>query len=617
MTVSRGQLLFGTDEPVPPTTELRAGPLTLALRAGRLWNLCVGDVEVWHGIAFLHRDANWGTPEPVVERCESTIGARSFRIRCAGHFPTSPVIDFRLDLEGTSEGVVRFTGEAVPRDDISTNRTGLCVMHPMTACGRRLDVRHVDGRTSRSTFPSLILPWPPFMLIRAMRHEYAPGRWARCTFEGDAFELEDQRNNSDASFKTYNRSNMMPRPYWLRGSVAIRQSVELALEQKPASTRRRRDGPVVVHVGAPVADLPSIGIEIAPEDARSPGVASATLAPMRPRHLHLALKGNAGNVDWQAVAGLLDVAGATLRVDVSLDDTAHADAALISLRDTLRAAGIAPESVAVFPTEQCTVDAARRAFPSSRIGGGSAHFFVQLNRAEMLGSVDFLTFTSSPIVHGGDDESVMLSLQSLPSMIATLDARYPGVPVRIGPSSIAARASPLGRQPASDGTRRIALAQVDPRSRGLFGAAWLLGYVAQLATTGIEAITLMSLSGAGGVAGGDETAIARRFPAAHVLDCLRAPARVMRMTISAPSRVAALALRTPSEYSVLLANLTNAPVDIDLRGCTGCTDVQVMDAQTLRDSERTGRVWRAQRLVTRTPHITLDAYGIARAGWRN
>ena len=617
MKVSRGLLLFGTDEPVPATTHLRAGPMTLALRAGRLWHFCVGDVEVWHGAAFLYRDADWGTPEPVIERFEPAIAARSFRIRCVGYFPTSPVIDFRLDVEGTRQGVVRFTGEAVPRGDITTNRTGLCVMHPMTACGRRIDVRHVDGRTSRSTLPTLILPWPPFTLIRAVRHEYAPGHWAQCTFEGDAFELEDQRNNSDASFKTYSRSNMMARPYWLRAGVAVRQSVELALEQKPASTRRRSDGPVVVRVGVPVADLPSIGIEVAPEDTRSPGVASAALAAMRPRHLHFALRANAGNVDWRGVAGLLDVAGASLRIDVLLDDTAHADEALTSLRDALRAAGVAAESVAVFPTEQRTVDAARRAFPSSRIGGGSPHFFVQLNRSEMLGSVDFLTFTSSPIVHGADDESVMLSLQSLPSMIATLEARYPGIPVRIGPSGIAARASPLGRQPASDGTRRLALAQADPRSRGLFGAAWLLGYVAQLATTGVEAITLMSLSGGAEVAVGTGTGSPRRSPFAHVLDCLRGPARALSATISAPSRIAALARGSPEGSVLLLANLTDTPVDIDLRGCTLRADMRVMDARTLRDNERTGRIWRAQRLVTKAPHVTLDAYGIAQVGVRN
>jgi len=31
------------------------------------------------------------------------------------------------------------------------------------------------------------------------------------------------------------------------------------------------------------------------------------------------------------------------------------------------------------------------------------------------------------------------------------------------------------------------------------------------------------------------------------------------------------------------------------------------------DSERSGSVWRAQGLVTKAPHVTLDAYGIAHA----
>jgi len=42
-----------------------------------------------------------------------------------------------------------------------------------------------------------------------------------------------------------------------------------------------------------------------------------------------------------------------------------------------------------------------------------------------------------------------------------------------------------------------------------------------------------------------------------------------------------------------------------------------MDARTLRDSERTGRVWRTQPLAAKSPHVTLDAYAIARAGGRD
>ena len=616
MTPSRARVLFGTDEAVAETTQLRAGPLTLALRAGRLWQVGLGDIEIWHGVAFLFRDADWGTPEPVVDRCESRISARTFLIRCDGHFPTSPEVAFRLDLEGTSAGVVRMSGEALSRGDILTNRLGMCVMHPMAAAGARIDVEHVDDRSSQSTFPTLIPPWPPFMLVRAIRHEYAPGRWARCRFDGDAFELEDQRNNSDASFKTYSRSNMMPRPYVLRGGVPVRQSVELSLESPPVRSRTWRDAPVAVHVGNDVGTLPAIGVEIFPRDVAADHGKRRALAALRPAHLHLALEPGGKTVDWKGVAELLETAGACLRLDVTVGNVAHADPMLESLRGALSAAGLVPESVAVFPSEPRCVDAARERFPDSLIGGGTSDFFVQLNRLEGLGDVDFLTYTTSPIVHGADDESVMLSLQSLPSMVATLNARYPGVSIRVGPSTIAARRSPLGRQPETDGTRRIALAQQDPRCRGLYGAAWLLGYVAQLTAAHVDAVTLMSFCGASGVVGSAGSKSLIRYPIYHVLEHLQAPARAVGVSIADPARIAALALSRGDRRELLLANLTSEAIEVEFGEQLAPFNITVMDARSLQAASDTNRVWRPARQRSRNTVAALDAYAVARLSSR-
>lgn len=616
MTASRNRVLFGTDEAVAETMPLRAGPLTLALRAARLWRVGLGDTEIWHGVAFVFRDADWGTPEPIVDRCDSTIAPRTFRISCAGHFPTSPAIDFQLALEGTSAGTVRVSGEAVPRGDVPANRLGICVMHPSGAAGARVEVEHIDGRSSRSTFPTLVPPWPPFMLVRAIRHEYAPGRWARCRFEGDAFELEDQRNNSDASFKIYSRSNMMPRPYVLRAGVPIRQSVELWLESPRPRARVRRDRRVSVRVGNDLGALPPIGVEISARDALAGPATRRALAILRPAHLHLALEPGARAVDWKGVAELLATAHARLRLDVTIGDVAHAHPALESLRGALSAAQIVPESVAVFPSEAQSVDAARARFPDSLIGGGTPHFFVQLNRLDGVGNVDFLTFTTSPIVHGADDESVMLSLQSLPAMVATLGARFPGVPIRVGPSTIAARKSPLGFQPGTDGTRRIALAKQDPRCRGLYGAAWLLGYVATLAAANVDAGTLMSLSGPSGVAGLESNQTPIRYPTYHVMERLQAPARVAGIAISDTARVAALAVSRGGRRELLLANLTGEALEVEVRARLSGFDLLVMDARSLQTSARTNRVWRAVRQGAADTVAALDAYAVARVSRR-
>jgi hypothetical protein len=612
MSLSRARLLFGTDEPLPGATDLRAGALSLALRAGRLWHLCAGGVEVWHAVAFLYRDPDWGTPEPVVVRRRATIGPRSFRIHCSGYIPTTPRIDFKLDFEGTSAGLVRVTGEAVPRGDIGANRLGLCVMHSMALARRRVEVLHVDGRTSCSTFPELIPAWPPFMLVRAIRHEYAPGHWARCTFEGDDFELEDQRNNADASFKTYSRSNMMPRPYVLRGGVPIRQAVELALTTPPPRARARRDEPVTLHIGRGTHQLPSIGVEITAADARASASLRAPLRALRPGHLQLAIGPAGATIDWQGVRRLLDAAGARLRLDVALGDEDGAQRTLSVLRDEVRRAGVLPESMAVFSPDPRGIDAARRAFPRTAIGGGTPHFFVQLNRAEQLGGVDFLTFTTCPIVHGADDASVMASLQSLPSMCATLRARFPGVRIRIGPSGIAARASPLGGQPRSDGTRRIALARQDPRSRGLFGAAWLLGYVAQIAASEVDAVTLMSLTGASGVTTELGSRLGR-FPTFHALACLQGITRVRDVRVSDASRLAALAVHRDGAWELLLANLTDRTIDVDLPARARL--VSVLDARSWRAGAATTDPWRSITPLRRGSvlRVALDALALARA----
>ena len=63
-------------------------------------------------------------------------------------------------------------------------------------------------------------PHQPFLDIRAIRHEIAPGRALEVRFEGEWFEMEDQRNWSDASFKTYSTplSRALPAPIWRRGT---------------------------------------------------------------------------------------------------------------------------------------------------------------------------------------------------------------------------------------------------------------------------------------------------------------------------------------------------------------------------------------------------------------
>ncbi len=130
------------------------------------------------------------------------------------------------------------------------------------------------------------------------------------------------------------------------------------------------------------------------------------------------------------------------------------------------------------------------------------------------------------------------------------------------PASSARAGAPQGNQPATDGRHRAALARSYPRCCVLFGAARVLGYVAQFARAGVDALTLMSLSGDSGVVADDVSGTTMRHPVYWVLQQLCGPARIGQLTTSESKRIATIVLRRANESELLLANLTGGTVEV-------------------------------------------------------
>ena len=66
--------------------------------------------------------------------------------------------------------------------------------------------------------------------------------------------------------------------------------------------------------------------------------------------------------------------------------------------------------------------------------------FTEMNRNHPHPDLyDFISHTTSAVVHEVDDRSVMETLQSLPSIIGSVRAMAAGKPYRVGPSAIGMR----------------------------------------------------------------------------------------------------------------------------------------------------------------------------------
>jgi len=116
-----------------------------------------------------------------------------------------------------------------------------------------------------------------------------------------------------------------------------------------------------------------------------------------------------------------------------------------------------------------------------------------------MAHADFISHTTSPLVHDADDRAVMETLEALPWVAESVRALAAGKPYRIGPSTLGMRMNPYGAGPLDNpDNRRLAMARNDPRQRGLFGAAWHLGYAARMARAEVEALSLSAPVGAFG-----------------------------------------------------------------------------------------------------------------------
>jgi hypothetical protein len=141
------------------------------------------------------------------------------------------------------------------------NRIGICVLHPITECaGQPCLVEHSDGKQESGAFPKLISPWQPFYDVRKISYSVA-GVKGELEFEGDEFEMEDQRNWSDASFKTYCTPQSRPKPVTVQPGDKVRQAVRLRLQQpvRPVLPVLLGRPPQFSISTTPVVPLPPIG----------------------------------------------------------------------------------------------------------------------------------------------------------------------------------------------------------------------------------------------------------------------------------------------------------------------------------------------------------------------
>ncbi|MGQ3215259.1 MAG: D-apionate lactonase [Shinella sp.] len=575
--------LYGTSERAPESRTLVAGDLSVELQDGNLRTLRFRGQEVLRAVAFLVRDKDWGTCSAAIADLAVAETGLGFSVTYNARFtaPSGANLDCAIAISGTAK-TVTFSAHCVSDADFETARAGFVVLHPVVGvAGEPVEVRHGDGSIERSHWPQEIEPWQPFKDIAAITHQVAPGIAAMTAFGGDIFEMEDQRNWTDGSYKTYVRPLALPWPYRVAKNEPFSQTIAVEIRAEDDAARAADASDAITLQLAPTGlRFPEIGVGLRPECLAQELAALKTLKTIGARHLigHFDPGAGHGLAALKGYAEIAEKSGLRMTLELAVPCKRPLQEEMAGFAALVQGAGLTLDTLFVCPSvdrqstppgsswpecpplEEVYV-AARAAFPGVRLGGGMMSYFTELNRKRVPADpIDYVSHCTNPIVHAADDLSVMQTFEALRHVVSSTRAIYGDKPYRIGPSTIAMRQNPYGsatKDNAAGG--RIPMANLDPRHNGQFGAAWTLAYAATVVPAGLEVLTLSTLTGPYGLVAGEGEATLQGDlrPLAHVLARLGilAGEAVHAVETSRPDALLGLA----SKERLLLANITAKP----------------------------------------------------------
>lgn len=500
--------IFGGAAQVQPALHFDIGAISFDVDGNGLRSILWGGVEVLKGLSAPVRDKSWGTLEPEKITQDVRCDGDTLRIERTCSY-LSKSLNTDLAIVVTAQGTIRVTNTATSTKDIEVNRVGFCLLHPVNGvAGTPVEVSHGSGVTRVGHFPTTVEPAQPFTDICALSHQIGSALIS-IQFSGEQFEMEDQRNWSDASFKTYCRPLAKPFPYLIKAGEASQQSIDIQLKSVALD-----------------AVLPTTSIE--QDSFRMPDILSAVQAGWLGSDACVAngqlLRISAGDTveTLKNVASTQKREGHYTDVEIVVPDGCEIDPFLTQSAADLAAAGVDVRHVIALPEaylksyqpsgpwpsgaspSDCLV-AVARVFPNAAHGVGMLTNFTELNRcppSEKLGS--YLTHGNAAIVHAADDLSVLETLEAIPHILSTGIAIAGARDYRLGLMAIAMRTNPYGTTlDRTSSAERRTMTSYDPRQKGLFAAAYAVALTYLAGQSGVEAIALASPQGPFGIRNND------------------------------------------------------------------------------------------------------------------
>jgi hypothetical protein len=585
------QILRGASQPREDVVGVRAGDLSAEFAAGGLRYLRVGDVEVARRIVVAVRDQAWNTVPGALSDVRVHQTGGEFRITfLSRHEAGELCFTWNGIICGTADGSCSFRMDGSAVTSFPYRRIGICVLHPPEEFAGRSFSATGGGAAVSGQLPALVAPPGPGAgidepLVAAFARLVLFGRHvsAEFSFTGDLFEIEDQRNWTDASFKSYSRLPVVSaEPEHLAAGTRLQQSVSISATAQGRAERTRPPAVPQIVIGEEIAaPMPNVGLAHADELPPPAPSTANLLAQMALAHLrtdvHLQREGWTDRLG--AARRQSQALGCPLEIAVFLEKSAPASLGQLARElarvPVCRVLAYRADAESTPSADIVAVRTTLAALPSGTpFGGGTDFHFAELNRSRPdVAMMDTVAFPITPQVHAADEDSMVETAEGVRAVIRTARSFLAGRPVVVSPISLRTRFNP-DEPEAPKGSATTLPGNADPRQMSLFGACWALVTMKALAEEGVHATTWFETTGPRGVIDSDTAEPASSlfpahpglvFPVYHLLrDLCEFGGAPLLGCAGDPLRAEAIAVRRGDRMAILVANLRPEPSPIEV-----------------------------------------------------
>lgn len=540
------------------------------------------DTEVIRMIYSAVRDHNWGTIEPEIvdEKIEQT--ETGFRIETHVKYRKGN-IDFEAGyiISGTGKQLIfEMMGEA--KSTFITNRVGFCVLHPIKECaGKDCTVFHPDGKMEKAVFPELISPIQPMRNISAMEWEPANCLSAKLSFSGDVFEMEDQRNWTDASYKTYCRPLGLPFPFEIKKGEKIAQKIVLEIQDEHKNE-------ISTDIFSFSFDekrtykIPEIGVGATSRNEPLEIAEAELLRKLPLKHLRAEIKLFEQNWKSEIKKAIAEADLLELQLFLVLYFSEKFEHEIKELKDYKRNKKINAKYILVVDKNHlpddlifnAVFDELKTIFPKAKIGAGVNAYFAELNRNRPQSqNAEFICFAVCPQVHAFDNATLVENLEAQKYVVQSARQLFHEKPIFVSPVTLKQRFNVVVTSTEPVPNPGELPSQVDTRQDSLFAAQWLLGSLKYLAQSGASLVTYYESVGWRGFIQGNYVPLlpekfkSKRgdiFPVYDVIKELAGFSEIIHSNSSHPLLFDALVVKSKNETKLFLFSFSDEDIEIQI-----------------------------------------------------